>query len=311
MFSYFRTSTRSSPFPLATPVINHADATAPDQSLASRPASVRQSVRAAERDRLQTQRAFKRPPLSIPKLATILLAAFGALKGAHGANSNQLIIGVMDSGIDINHKALMNNIFVNDREIPLNGKDDDKNGFIDDVHGFDFVDNSAITPAEYHGTHVAGIIAGKSTGTTEIPASVKLLPLRVLGGGRVDYSKSIRYAEKLGARIINMSFGSLHERRGMYDTMKNSSMFFVVAAGNENQNFSSWLLYPASFRLPNMLVVAALDADGYLANFSNFGGSVDVGAPGVDINSTLPNNTYGIVSGTSMAAPFVVNLLIH
>lgn len=257
---------------------------------------------------------LNRSSTSIPKLLTMLLAAFAALKGAHCTNSNQIVIGVMDDGLDIHHKALINSIFLNDREIPENGKDDDLDGYIDDVHGYNFCDDTARIFAGDHGTHVAGIIAGQSDGTTEIPANVKLLPLNICGDSQ-SYWKIIQYAEKLGARIINMSFGSpdFSETIGctLYEAMKNSSMLFVVSAGNDHRNLSSLWHYPASFALPNMLVVAALDANGRLADFSNFDGPVEVGAPGVLINSTLPNNTYGSESGTSMAAPFVVNLLIQ
>jgi subtilisin family serine protease len=241
--------------------------------------------------------------------------------------SSNARIGVIDSGIDINHPDLKDNIWTNPGEIAGNGVDDDNNGYVDDINGWDFYNNDAkvFDPVndDLHGTHVAGIIAAEinGIGTVGIAPKVKIVPLKVLGqdgGDTTDVIKAINYAKKLGIKIINCSFGGSSFDNALKDAMQNSGILFVAAAGNDGLNTDISPVYPACYNLPNIISVAAVDNKGSLADFSNYGASsIDVAAPGVNILSTIPaaltnsNNyasAYAFESGTSMAAPFVTGI---
>ncbi|MCX7747309.1 MAG: S8 family serine peptidase [Clostridia bacterium] len=223
-----------------------------------------------------------------------------------------VIIGVLDTGIDIDHEDLAGNIFRNQLEIPGNGKDDDKNGYIDDIAGWDFASEDPMVfdsgIYDIHGTHIAGIIAASEnkTGIMGTAPNVKILPLKFINGNygyTSDAIEAIEYAKSLGVKIINCSWGGPDENIALKEEIKNNSdILFVCAAGN---NGNTAPLYPASFDLPNVISVAALDREGKLAATSNYGSKVQVAAPGVNILSTIPGNNYGTLSGTSMAAPFV------
>lgn len=235
--------------------------------------------------------------------------------------SSSVIVGVLDTGIDINHPDLINNIYVNPGEIPENGEDDDHNGYPDDVSGYDFyhddrtVFDSAVK--DFHGTHVAGIIAASSNsiGITGIAPNVKILPLK-FGENQMptsDAIEAIEYAKKMGASIINCSWGNnpgqyIYNDPALFRAMTESGMLFVLAAGNERVDIVKEEIAPAYFEHENILTVSAMDCNGNLANFSNYGSAVDVAAPGVDIHSTLPGGSYDLMSGTSMAAPYVAGV---
>ncbi len=215
----------------------------------------------------------------------------------------QTVVAVIDTGADINHPDLKNNIWVNSKEIPNNGIDDDGNGFIDDVNGWDFYhnDNTVFDPADgdKHGTHVSGTIAASADNTGVIGAApgVKIMPLKFLGpGGGYDSQAilAIDYAKAQGVKLANNSWGGGSYSQALYDAIKNSGMLFVAAAGNSAVNADSTPMYPAAYDLPNILSVAAIDNKGNLASFSNYGPkSVDVAAPGVDILSTVPPQYTG------------------
>ncbi|MGB7605967.1 MAG: S8 family serine peptidase, partial [Lutisporaceae bacterium] len=231
--------------------------------------------------------------------------------------STNVVVGVLDTGIDINHNELESNIFSNTQEIPGNNIDDDNNGYIDDVNGWDFAnaDQTVYDSSEvdFHGTYVAGIIAAKSDteGIIGIAPNIKILPLKFINGQTgytCDAIEAIEYAMQMNVKIINCSFGGTDNNLALKDAMQNSGILFVVAAGNRGGDIYSLPVYPAAFDLPNILAVAAIDNYGVLAPFSTYGNLIHVAAPGVNILSTTPENTYGYFSGTSVSAPFVTGI---
>lgn len=243
---------------------------------------------------------------------------------ASTTGSADTTVAVIDTGVDVEHPDLQNNIWVNEDEIPGNGMDDDGNGYVDDVNGWDFYndDNTVYDSADgdNHGTHVAGTIAAEGnngTGVTGVNWQAGIMPLKFLGpkGGYVsDAVEAINYAVANGAPISNNSWGGGGYSQALKDAIDradSSGHLFVAAAGNggsdgvgdDNDATPS---YPASYDSQNIVSVAATDARDDLASFSNFGAeSVDLAAPGVRILSTLPGEAYGYYSGTSMATPHV------
>ena len=228
--------------------------------------------------------------------------------------SEEVVVGVLDTGIDINHPDLKDNIFVNPGEIPDDGIDNDGNGYVDDVNGWDFAngDNTVFHSAamDEHGTHVAGIIAaaGNETGIRGVAPKIKILPLKFINetyGYTADVIEAIEYAARLGVRIMNCSFGNIDDNAALKDAMKNSGMILVCAAGNTGESVETYPIYPACFDIPNLLSVAAIDGTGTLDRYSGYGSEVHLAAPGVNILSTLPNGNYGVMSGASAAAPHV------
>lgn len=231
--------------------------------------------------------------------------------------SPSVVVGVLDSGIDINHNDLKGNIYVNTKEIANNGIDDDKNGYIDDANGWDFAnaDKTVYDSSEKdnHGTYVAGIIAAKSdtVGMTGVAPNAKVMPLKFINGQTgytCDAIEAIEYAMQMGVKIINCSFGGTDNNFALKDAMQNSGILFVVAAGNRGGDIYSLPVYPAAFDIPNMITVAAVDNYGVLAPFSTYGNKIHVAAPGVNIVSVTPENTYDYFTGTSAAAPFVAGI---
>jgi len=221
-------------------------------------------------------------------------------------NSN-VVVAVIDTGIDKNHPELKNNIWINPGESGLdaygkdkscNGIDDDNDGYIDDYYGWDFCnnDNEPIDD-NGHGTHVAGTIAAainNNEGVAGVAPNVKIMPLKFLNsngfGTTFDAVMAIDYAVAHGAKISNNSWSGYGNDILLEETIKSdSNMLFVCAAGNEANNNDELPSYPSSYNLPNIISVAAIDNTGNLAYFSNYGAkSVDVAAPGVDILSSIP-----------------------
>ena len=213
-----------------------------------------------------------------------------------------VVVALLDSGVDYRHPDLFNNMWINSGEIAGNGLDDDGNGKIDDVRGWDFVDddNDPID-SDDHGTHVAGTIAAvgnNGTGITGVSWSAQIMPLRFLdafGSGSVaDAIEAIDYAIDKGVKIINASYGSYTFSTAERDAIaraRNADILFVAAAGNENwNNDSATKHYPSSYDLTNIIAVAATDQSDSRASFSNYGAtSVDVAAPGTSIFSTRPD----------------------
>lgn len=238
--------------------------------------------------------------------------------------SNDVVIAVIDSGAQLDHPDLAANLWTNPGEIPNNGKDDDKNGFIDDVHGWDFSSNDN-DPSPVggacggHGTHTAGTIGAvgnNGIGVTGVNWHVKIMPLKafraILGifcsANDADLIAAVEYYTMMGVHISSNSYGGSGFNTAMRDAIRASDSVFVAAAGNENSNNDTNPQYPSNYDLNNIISVAATDRNDNRASFSNFGNTVDLGAPGVDILSTLPNSTYGSFSGTSMATPHVAGV---
>lgn len=226
-------------------------------------------------------------------------------------------IGVIDTGVDYTHPDLIGNIWTNPGEIADNGIDDDGNGYVDDVHGYDFYNNDGDPMDDQgHGTHVSGTIA--ATGNNEIGVvgvmwQAKIVGIKFLsstGGGTIAGAISaVEYANTLGLPITSNSWGGGGFSQALKDVIEAGDSLFVAAAGNNNSNTDSSAHYPSGFDSPNVVSVAASDNLDNRAYFSNYGAtSVDLAAPGLDIMSTYPNNGYASFSGTSMATPHVSGL---
>ncbi|MFM6879698.1 MAG: S8 family serine peptidase, partial [Dolichospermum sp.] len=229
-----------------------------------------------------------------------------------------LVIGVIDTGVDYNHPDLVGNIWTNSGEIANDGIDNDGNGYIDDIRGWDFAYNDN-NPSDVngHGTHVAGTIAAKGNngvGVTGVAWNAKIMPLKFLndqGSGTLSNAiLAINYATAKGVKITNNSWGGGGYSQALYDAINaagQAGALFIAAAGNGyGNNNDTNPAYPASYNLANIISVASTTRTDALSSFSNIGlTSVDLGAPGSDIYSTTPNNTYATYSGTSMASPHV------
>ena len=236
-----------------------------------------------------------------------------------------ITIAIIDSGVDYNHTDIANNIWNNTDEIPGNGIDDDHNGFIDDVKGWNFVnkDNAPVDDVG-HGTHCAGIasaVTNNSIGIAGVCWNCKIMPVKIgntSGLSMVNATQGIKYAADNGADIISMSWGGAPSNllKDALDYAYTKGVVLIAAAGNENNGGGS---YPALY--DNVIAVAATDSNDKRAVFSNYGSWVDVAAPGVDILSLRANGTdmygdgthivdekYYIASGTSMSCPHVAGL---
>lgn len=231
--------------------------------------------------------------------------------------SEDVLVGVLDSGIDITHEDLQNSIFVNRKEIPGNGVDDDHNGYIDDITGWDFLHNDNTVyddPNEdFHGTYVAGIIAAdkNETGISGVAPNVKIMPLKFISttdGSTSNAIKAIEYASKMGVDIMNCSWGGTEYNKALKKAMKKSKMLFVCSSGNEAACTDETPYYPTCFNINNIISVGAMDNQGTWARFGNYGEDVDVVAPGVNVIGTAPGNGYLFGSGTSFAAPYVTGV---
>ncbi len=263
---------------------------------------------------------------SVPDIDINLPEAYEALETRPTTGS--VTVAIIDTGVDVAHPALTKHIWINSNEIPDNNIDDDANGYVDDICGWDFYHNdntvchytttalgtslAAPDDNDNHGTHCAGIIAA-SEGIYGVAAGIdiRILPLKIHGGEKntgsiSDAIKAIKYAQAVDADICNMSWGTTLYSEALETVMRESDMLFVVAAGNTGSNNNSLPLYPASYVLDNMISVAYVTQSGALASDSNYGlSTVDIAAPGQDIYSTTVGGSYHYLSGTSMAAPVV------
>lgn len=234
------------------------------------------------------------------------------------------VVAVIDSGIDVSHPYLAANIWTNPGEVAGNGVDDDRNGYVDDIHGWNFVDNTANVQDGYgHGTHVAGIVAAAGTAgvsTAGIGWNVSLMALKFQDNTGLGFTGAaiagIQYATMMrrdfGVNVvaINVSWGGTTGTSTMLqDAIRaagDAGITFVAAAGNSASDSDVVARYPSGYDLSNVIAVAATGWDGSLAGFSNYGATtVDLGAPGAAIYSTLPGGRYGYLSGTSQATPHV------
>lgn len=232
-----------------------------------------------------------------------------------GSNPQTVVVGVLDTGIDFSHGYLESFAWTNPGELAGDGIDNDGNGYVDDVCGWDFANNdSNPTDDHRHGTHVAGIVALGSP-------NVQLVSLKFLssdGTGLVSNAvKAIRYAIQLkesgvNLRVITCSWASAVDSSALHDAIEdagNAGILIVTAAGNAGKDIDDTGVYPASDTASNILTVGAVTDQGDLASYSNYGvNSVDVAAPGSGIYSTGLNSTWFIYSGTSMAVPHVASV---
>ena len=265
------------------------------------------------------------------------LWAFGAagmdVSAAYAALPNrtplEVIVAVVDTGVDHTHTDLKDVMWVNDGDIPADGKDNDGNGYIDDIHGINVLVRDAQGKAtmntmasHWHGTHVSGTIAATQNngiGLAGVANNVKIMAIRTVPDDAdeldSDIVEAFKYAANNGARVINCSFGKAKNEGGMVvrdviNLIGKKGVLVVASAGNDSMGPISWHnndvkpKYPASFDSANLLFVASTTNSGALSGFSNIGPiTVDVAAPGSNIYSTLNGNKYGMASGTSMAAP--------
>lgn len=233
--------------------------------------------------------------------------------------SNAVVVAVLDTGVDYTHPDLSNRVWRNWGETPGNGVDDDHNGYVDDVYGWDFLNKDATVydPADgdAHGTHVAGTIAAQgnnSTGVAGVNWNVQFMPLKFIGpsgGYTSDAITALNYAVANGASVVNASWGGTTYSgalKAAIDAAGNAGVLFVTAAGNEGVNTDVNPHYPASYDSWNLISVMSINSTGNRSGFSNYGRwTVDIGAPGESILSTVPGDVYQYYSGTSMAAPHV------
>jgi subtilisin family serine protease len=231
------------------------------------------------------------------------------------------IIAIVDSGVDVTHPDLAKNLWTNPGEITGNEIDDDRNGFIDDIHGADII--SPGTPPDdeyYHGTAVAGVAAARGDdgqGITGVAWISRIMAVRVLDedgtGDTGQLAKGILYAVANGAQVINVSITSDARTRAVDDAIdvaQRANVVIVAAAGNGGRDLGEQPAYPASSTNPAMISVAATSSRGALAGWSNFGRTgVDIAAPGTDLLTTLPNGSYAAFSGTSAASPVVAGTI--
>ncbi len=245
--------------------------------------------------------------------------------------SRNIVVAIIDTGIDVDHEDLRGNLWVNQGESGVdssgkrketNGVDDDGNGFVDDVHGWNFVNNNNdLSDHHGHGTHIAGIVGargGNGVGTSGISPQVSLMALKYYDPSSFNNNNlkntvsAIEYATRMGVHIINYSGGGLEHSQAEYDAIKRAQqkgILFVAAAGNEKSNSDHAKYYPADYDLSNIISVTAVDPHTKVLPTSNYGvHTVDIAAPGLNIHSTLPHNQYGTMTGTSQATAFVTGV---
>jgi subtilisin family serine protease len=238
-----------------------------------------------------------------------------------------VVIALVDTGVDLAHPDLAGAAWTNTAEAAgLPGVDDDANGYVDDVHGYNFREHSdelyRDAAEDWHGTHLAGILAARADdglGVAGLASGARLMVCKFIGGPKVSgtsagAAEAIEYAAAQGAHLINASFGTPLASTLLADTIAASGLLVAVAAGNDRRDIDIKPSYPASLELPNVITVAAVDAQGALATGwgetklqgSNWGlVAVDLAAPGDRIRSTWPDARWGGTSGTSMATPLV------
>jgi subtilisin family serine protease len=255
---------------------------------------------------------------------TNLYGSKAAMAWANGnVGSNSIFVGIIDEGVQTSHPDLSPNIWVNPYD-PVDGIDNDGNGYIDDRNGWDFNGNNNTVydgPGDDHGTHVAGTVGargGNGIGVAGVCWNVKMISCKFLGssGGTTanaikafDYLTDLKNRHGLDIVASNNSWGgggfstSLQSAITRHGT---ANILAVVAAGNSNRNIDSSPSYPASYTNDNIISVASITSTGARSSFSNYGATaVDIGAPGSGIWSTVPTSSYSSYSGTSMAAPHV------
>ena len=247
-----------------------------------------------------------------------VMKAWDITKGATGPQ--MIKVAVIDTGVDFNHPDLKTQMDVNTLE--LNGKagvDDDNNGYVDDIYGYDFANKDG-SPADGHGhgTHCAGVIgaAHNGVGIAGVMANVRIVGIKFLSdkgsGETIDAIASIDYAIKRGVHVMSNSWGGGEREQSLMDAItaaEKAGITFVAAAGNESSNNDSSETFPANYEVSNVISVGSFTNSGARSSFSNYGvKTVHVSAPGSSILSTY-KGSYGNLSGTSMAAPHVSGIV--
>jgi subtilisin family serine protease len=273
--------------------------------------------------------------LSSAKDVDLNIPAAWSLYNKKDINTREVVVAVIDTGVDNNHPDLVNSMWVNKKETPGDGIDNDKNGYIDDIFGWDFYnDDNTVCHYEMdvkteeirassddnddHGTHCAGIIAATANNNIGIAGiasniDVKIMALKIHGGPNgkgtiADAILAIKYATAMGADVVNLSWGSSVYSKALEQTIAQAPMLFVTAAGNTGDNNDNTPMYPANYALPNVMSVTFINEFGALTTKSNYGKkTVDIAAPGMNILSTVVGG-YETLSGSSMAAPHITGL---
>ncbi|MFL5785736.1 MAG: S8 family peptidase [Bacteriovoracaceae bacterium] len=254
----------------------------------------------------------------------------GAYRALPNRAANEVIVAVVDTGVDHNHEDLKDIMWENRGEIPGDGKDNDGNGYIDDIHGINVLVRDAQGHAtmdtmgsHWHGTHVSGTIAATQNngiGIAGVASNVKIMAIRTVPDDADELNSDIveayKYAAKNGAKIINCSFGKAPMegdnvvRDVINEIGKKYGVLVIASAGNDSWGPMAWHDNDADPKIPaaldsaNLLTIASTTNSGALSSFSNIGAkTVDVAAPGSDIYSTIIGNKYAMASGTSMASP--------
>ncbi len=236
--------------------------------------------------------------------------------------SKDVVVAVIDTGMDMDHTDLLSNLWTNKREIPNDNIDNDGNGYVDDVHGWDFGSAGGDNDPEDghgHGTHCAGTIGAVGNNANQVVGvcwNVSIMPVKATdntGAFTSDIADCVRYATRNGAKVLSNSYGGSTFSQTEYNAIEyanDEGAIFVAAAGNDASDNDAVPQYPASYELPNVISVAASSEDDTLASFSNFGEkTVDLAAPGVNIVSTYLNGNTTSMDGTSMACPMVAGAM--
>ena len=260
-------------------------------------------------------------PLLAEQWALSDARAIGAPEAWTQSHGDGAVVAVLDSGVQVDHPDLAANLWTNPGEVPGNGKDDDANGYVDDVYGANmFSNDGSVSDDEGHGTHVAGIVAaraGNGAGGSGLAPNARIMAVKVLDSTRSGNSsllaRGIRYAVDEGAQILNVSINGDATSADLTAALRyagDKGATVVASAGNNSRNLDLLPSYPASSAERSVLSVTASDEAGSLLAFANRGpSSVDLAAPGEAILSTARRSGYESRSGTSMAAPYVAGAL--
>jgi major intracellular serine protease len=251
--------------------------------------------------------------LCIKKYLSIAIIVQTFLFEVHAQTGRDIIVAIIDTGVDVNHPLIKNHLWVNTKE-KSNSQDNDLNGFTSDIHGWNFANNNNdVSDVHGHGTHVAGIILQRAPSSRVKFMILKYYdPEKPASSNLLSTVKAIHYAIQMKADIINFSGGGANRspmEEAAVREAQQKGILFVAAAGNEGRNTDRLGYYPAGYRLSNVISVAAMDSQKKLLSNSNYGAeTVDIVAPGKDVYSSLPGGRYGLMSGTSMATAWVSGL---